>query len=414
MNTFRCFRTNSLFKQTVIAKLHVFTLTLGLLFITSLYGQTQTIEHTTGTVRFTLINNGVYGNGGGFSFMGNTRALFAGGFLAGTSSLQLAVNIPNWGAEGAIDFVNVSGYLPFTFDENFDQIAECVYEETSPNISFNPVGISVKQTSFSSADDDFVILALVVFNTTSETISNLYIGQFADWDVGTFTDNRGGYDQNREILYQFEDGGANDPNYYGIKALSGASGAGLYGMIIFQRFPSVFDIFNFLSNFNNPGPQPVTIKDDYYGIIGSGPFTLAAGDSVRVGFAWVAGTNLTDLRNNADAAQAKWDNLVVSVEEARTSNAPTQFTLKQNYPNPFNPSTTIQYTLPKKSSVTLKVFNILGNQIRTLVNQIQTQGTHTIVWDGKNGQGEIVPSGVYIFRIEVESFIQSKKMILMR
>ncbi|MFA3784086.1 FlgD immunoglobulin-like domain containing protein, partial [Melioribacteraceae bacterium 4301-Me] len=93
---------------------------------------------------------------------------------------------------------------------------------------------------------------------------------------------------------------------------------------------------------------------------------------------------------------------------------PVQYTLFQNYPNPFNPTTIISYTLPKQSIVSLKIYDILGREVRTLVNTEQTAGTHKIEWDGKNNYGSRVASGTYIYRIEAGDFIQSKKMILLK
>jgi minor extracellular serine protease Vpr len=88
--------------------------------------------------------------------------------------------------------------------------------------------------------------------------------------------------------------------------------------------------------------------------------------------------------------------------------------LKQNFPNPFNPETTIQYNLPIESKINLKVYNTLSQEVRTLVNDFQHSGLKTIKWDGRNNFGVSVVSGIYLYKIETNSFIKSKKMILMR
>jgi len=92
----------------------------------------------------------------------------------------------------------------------------------------------------------------------------------------------------------------------------------------------------------------------------------------------------------------------------------TQYTLFQNYPNPFNPSTMITYTLPKQSLVSIKIYDILGREIRTLVNTEQTQGVHKVEWDGKNNSGSMAASGTYIYRIDAGDFVQSKKMVMIK
>ncbi len=88
--------------------------------------------------------------------------------------------------------------------------------------------------------------------------------------------------------------------------------------------------------------------------------------------------------------------------------------LHQNYPNPFNPSTTITYELPRTSQVKVAIFNLLGERIRTLVNQRQTAGQHRLHWDGRNEFGMSVPSGVYLYRLRASEFVQTRKMILMQ
>jgi len=97
------------------------------------------------------------------------------------------------------------------------------------------------------------------------------------------------------------------------------------------------------------------------------------------------------------------------------SKLPNRFQLSQNYPNPFNPSTTIKYQLVRQSEVTLEIYNILGEKVKTLINKrIYNTGRHEIVWDGTNNAGKLVSSAVYIYRIRVGDFVKSKKMTLIR
>lgn len=95
-------------------------------------------------------------------------------------------------------------------------------------------------------------------------------------------------------------------------------------------------------------------------------------------------------------------------------NVPKIFKIHQNFPNPFNPSTTIRYDLPKAVKVSLKIYNVLGQEIKTLVNHKQTAGFKSVDWDGRSNAGHPVSSGVYVYRIEAGSFVKSKKMILLR
>ena len=88
---------------------------------------------------------------------------------------------------------------------------------------------------------------------------------------------------------------------------------------------------------------------------------------------------------------------------------PQYFTLYQNYPNPFNPSTKIKYSVPQSSKVVIKVFDILGNEIESLVNEEKPSGTYEITCYAEN-----LPSGVYFYRLQAGSFVETKKMVLMK
>jgi hypothetical protein len=92
---------------------------------------------------------------------------------------------------------------------------------------------------------------------------------------------------------------------------------------------------------------------------------------------------------------------------------PLDFYLAQNYPNPFNPETTIRYGLAEAGKVTLRIFDIRGRHVRTLLDSFQSAGTKTIVWDGKDASGKTVASGTYFSQLWTESgFVKSRSMLL--
>jgi hypothetical protein len=93
---------------------------------------------------------------------------------------------------------------------------------------------------------------------------------------------------------------------------------------------------------------------------------------------------------------------------------PESFALHANYPNPFNPTTTISYDLPEQAQVTLGIYDLLGKQIKTLVNQSQDAGNRTAVWDGTDDLGRQVSAGVYLYQIEAGDFTQTRKMVLLK
>ena len=93
--------------------------------------------------------------------------------------------------------------------------------------------------------------------------------------------------------------------------------------------------------------------------------------------------------------------------------APEGFTLSQNYPNPFNPSTTIRYSIEEAGMVTLKIFNLLGVEVATLVNGRQEAGSYAVRLNAGGGSTPGITSGVYFFRLETGSFRSTRKMVLL-
>ena len=96
------------------------------------------------------------------------------------------------------------------------------------------------------------------------------------------------------------------------------------------------------------------------------------------------------------------------------NNVPVKYSLNQNYPNPFNPVTTIDYILPENGLVNITIFDMMGREVNTLLNSLQTAGYKSIQWNATNNQGDAVSAGIYLYRIKMEDFIQTKKMVLLK
>jgi hypothetical protein len=108
----------------------------------------------------------------------------------------------------------------------------------------------------------------------------------------------------------------------------------------------------------------------------------------------------------------------LTVEEVNVSidqsNIPSMFSLIQNYPNPFNPNTKIGYTLPKEKYVTLLIFDILGREVITLVDEVKTPGYLSVNWNGLDNLGNDCGAGMYFYHLTAGNFSQTKKMILLK
>ncbi len=106
--------------------------------------------------------------------------------------------------------------------------------------------------------------------------------------------------------------------------------------------------------------------------------------------------------------------LLVGVHENGKAGLPTDYKLSQNFPNPFNPSTTIRYELPSESFVNVRVFNLLGEEVSTLIDERQCAGAHEVRWNALRSGGAPCASGVYFVRIEAGSFVDVKRMLLLK
>jgi hypothetical protein len=138
---------------------------------------------------------------------------------------------------------------------------------------------------------------------------------------------------------------------------------------------------------------------------GTGPLRLDASD-------WFGSTANDEMY--FDDFHFKADTLRPPLSVEPPAELPAEYALQQNYPNPFNPTTTIEYALKERSKVVLKIYDIVGAEVRTLVNEEQGAGVRQVIWDGRNNSGAPVASGMYVYRIQANDFVKSAKMILMK
>ena len=153
-------------------------------------------------------------------------------------------------------------------------------------------------------------------------------------------------------------------------------------------------------------------------------YTLADGatlpDNISFYFSVIniPGTSLNPELLNVVCSFPTQDNPIVVNTITASANGdimlPDEFALFQNYPNPFNPSTQISFDIPKSEFITLRIFNLLGQDVKTLTNKLMNPGRYTFEWDGKDLLSNDVASGVYFYELRGESFISRKKMLLIR
>ncbi|MBT4809643.1 MAG: T9SS type A sorting domain-containing protein [Candidatus Marinimicrobia bacterium] len=120
-----------------------------------------------------------------------------------------------------------------------------------------------------------------------------------------------------------------------------------------------------------------------------------------------------------DTVKITGDNRVLFVNRyeylsTESEGIPTEFALHENYPNPFNPTTTLRFDLPEVSDITLTIYNMLGQKVRTFNYQNTSAGYHSVTWDATNDLGQQVGAGVYLYQLLAKDFVKTRKMVLLK
>lgn len=165
----------------------------------------------------------------------------------------------------------------------------------------------------------------------------------------------------------------------------------MFGWLTYGQIDSIFDA---------GGDGAVTF-------ISKAQQNIAAGDSAIMWIGISVGANESEMIANMSQAEAKY-NLITNVKEI-SSSLPTDYRLEQNYPNPFNPSITIQFSIPQSEYVSLKIFDVLGNEVAELVSQELSAGSYDVQFNANN-----LSSGVYFYQLVTGSFSETKKMNLIK
>lgn len=387
-------------------------------------------DHDAGNVRFSVTDLGIHGflshaqtTGSGFVFpkVGGINRVFIGGFWAATDSMHvlnsehLLDNI-DWQPVDCLEFVE--GVPPA------DEQGTGTYSDTGHP---SPPGLVVTQRSYSwgtPPDDDYVIVVHDVKNMGATPLSGVWLGEYVDWDWGSSVIDLGGTDAARDLAYMYHAGGTEAESLHiGL--------VGLYPDDMPQLsfvdnptyiYPTFYlpdaDRYHFLKGDLPEYVVPTTpAPSDWSAVVGVGPFSIAAGDSVTVAFAFVGGTTRADLLANVDAAQAMW----IAMFDPRTDVsslpiiAPSRLEFSGGSPNPFRQLTTLRFGLPREEVVALDVFDVSGRRVVSVVDdRPMPAGYHALAWRGSDSTGRRLPAGVYFLRLKVGTEKMSRKVVLQR
>lgn len=316
--------------------------------------------------------------------------------------LQRASALVGVGPNAVWDYQNDADVeVPTTLESN-PQFSDFEITGTYNNAYNNaPPDVLVKYNIYGWNNTKYMILKMTVKNRETSAI-NAKIGLDIIPELDqTYGNDTVTYLQANGII-KFHRGSSRN---MGIKLLSHNLHS-LYSFEWFSGYTADTNYWNWL-NYGSIQPQypggvegPVTIPSINF-------VNLNPNDSIAIYFAFAIGENQDEIISAINDAQIKYSN-VLSIDRISTE-IPTDFILAQNYPNPFNPNTKIQFSVSKAQSVSLKVFDVLGNEIATLVNEELNPGVYQYNFDATN-----LSSGVYYYKLQSGNYSETKKMILMR
>ncbi len=374
-------------------------------------------------VSLTINSRGNYGfndyptnlQGDGFKFKNGSNRLFEGSLIIGTSSstIEDAARGANQSYEDT-SFSIVQPFKTYTPGSIADEQGIGIFNDD--NAGANKLGITTRlqSYSFNSAPyNNFIILKYSFTNNSDKTISNFYAGIFSDWDLVDGQNDSTEYDYTGNFGYAFHNAAGFDTlvatalissTNYGYWAIMNDGSDGSWG--IYNGFyPS-----NKWQAISSGIGKSKAGSGDISEVTSGGPFSIPAGQTIDVAFAIAAGTSLGDIRTAVANARIKYQSIPTSISNDKNE-TPLSYSLMQNYPNPFNPATTIKYRIAKPGYVTLRVYDMLGKVVETLVDENKPAGNYEVTFPAGNRQ---LASGVYLYKLSVNGFSSTKKLVLLK
>lgn len=343
----------------------------------------------------------------GFTYNGSPTILYDMGLMIGVQGGQVSDNTRSDGSVNDADFVsvvNVSSQEPGLISD-FDVSG---IMEDAGSTSTAPLNILVHHKAYAwitTPDDNYVIVQYYIKNKGTSLLNNLYAGLFADWDIPAYANNKCSTDNLNRMGYIWSTDTAG--LYGGIKLLSHSAGFNHYaldntanngGIELTDGFSNA-EKFTALSTARPDAGTATPTGNDVLSVVSTGPLTIAAGDSVEVAFALMAGEKLSDLQEAAVAAQTKYDGIFIGLSPVKS--ADNNF-LYQNYPNPGDKETGIDFSIRENNFTELTIYNMRGEKIKSVFAERLNAGRYSIQVDVSN-----FSSGVYLYRLVSGNFIKT-------
>lgn len=369
--------------------------------------------HTANNMKLSLTKDGAVGKktqayGSGLNITGYTgNQMLEGGLMIGISNTKVS-DVCKRGSTplnlSDTDFTAINTYQLFKPGTVSNEDGKGYFNDDGAGS--NKIGVTVRSESYawnSAPDANYIILRYFIKNTSGANISNLFAGVFMFYTPnGIGSNNMTVLDTLNKLGYTYNTNTSNP--YLGVSLLSDQnlnfkallSNEVLNGFTTQEKWDALSG--GIVNGSVGPGLNSF--------VVSAGPFNINNNDSVMVGFAVVKGNDLNDIRNNRNTAKTKYS--VIGIEKI-SNIVPERFALYQNYPNPFNPSTTIKFDIPASDFVKVRIYDIIGREIATLVNGLLVPGSYKLNFDGDG-----LASGVYFYKVETSKFLDIKKMILIK
>jgi hypothetical protein len=372
-------------------------------------------DHNIGNVIFTVTSRGACGfmddgqtQGSGFIYpFSGSNSLFIGSVWVGNAS-NYVVNA-DYSAEGSPDWevsTSPDGLVRMGGTYYSNQDGWAMYTDAGMSA---PKDIYVTQNSWAWANhpyDDFVIMVYTVENKGSSAANGVYVGHFMDVDITAYYDY-GAVNSGMRMAYIYEPGGI----YVGTKLLEPTTATNLF---ILENATYVYPNSYILdsdkiSMLNGSITNTAGSDDDWSSMVSAGPYNINPGECIQVAFAIIGGSSQGDLEQNGDTAQYKYDSMFVGVEEPTYEILPKRYYLSGAYPNPVSNGAMISYQLPRKSEVSLCVYDVSGRLVDILVDGVIEAGYHSLRLDTKP-----YASGIYFYRLTAGSETFTRKLIVVK
>ncbi len=388
------------------------------------------LDHNVGEPTLTMTDQGILGfmddtqtQGSGLIYPAEgNNLLYVGSLWVGLSDTYVANR--DYSADPATEWTVSATPDGRAWETALGEADQEIHAAYNDNGAASPAGLFVEQESWAWASNEVtrhhVMVEYQVSNLGDDYLEDVYIGCYLDLDIGeNYQENTGGTAAQYNLVYMTDVSGV----HAGVQLLTDDMNEPPLANLTLVHNPTHVwplgympddDRYGFLSADGEPYIVPdAPVADDYSVLASAGPFALEPGQQKTVTFAIVGGESYDELPTHALAAQMIFSAGYSGVEDKPIENMSVIY-LQAPSPNPFEHSTVIRFELPQVTEIDLGVYDVGGRLVRGLAAGQFPAASHSLFWDGCNGEGQPVPGGVYFLRLDTRFRQETKRIIRVR